>query len=377
MNRVYITDYSVISSLGTGIEESLNNLKAQKNNIYIPSQKDIFKKPYFPIKPIDEFDEYKDITLTTKIALKLLSLTEKSWINLSPLPLFSGTSTGGIKETEALYRDLYKNKTKYDLKGRHYFYDLFYVIKERYGEKITENYTFATACSSGGHAMMHAFRFIKNGIIDRALVLAVDSLSINTMFGFDALKLVSPSGTRPLSKERDGMSLGEGGALLLLEANPSSGPIAEVAGVSSNSDGYHITSPDPKGGQQRKCILNAINEAGLEPGDIDYINAHGTGTMTNDEIETNVIKSVFSPGVKVTSLKGFVGHTVGSSALIELALCLGMLKEGTVYQQKNIGEPIDGSIIPRENVELKVKHFIKNSFGFGGNNVSMVIKNHF
>jgi 3-oxoacyl-[acyl-carrier-protein] synthase II len=124
-------------------------------------------------------------------------------------------------------------------------------------------------------------------------------------------------------------------------------------------------------------MLNAIEEGGLKPDDIDYINAHGTGTPTNDEIEVNVIKSIFSPKVKVTSLKGFIGHTVGSSALIELALCLGMLKNQKIFQQSNIGEPIDENYIPRESLNLKVKHFIKNSFGFGGNNVCLLVRNHF
>jgi 3-oxoacyl-(acyl-carrier-protein) synthase len=344
--------------------------------MYVPTDKDIFKKPFYPIKPFEGYDN-NDITLTTKIGLKLLSSLEEKWFDLSPMPIFSATSTGGIKETETIYKTLYKNKTKFELKKHHYFYDFYPVVKEKYGEKITDCYTFATACSSGGHAMLHAFRFIKNNIIDKALVMAVDSLSINTMFGFDSLKLVSPNGTRPLSKDRDGMSLGEGGALFVLESNPKTEPIAEIIGAYSNSDGYHITSPNPQGNQQRRCMLNAIEEGGLKPDDIDYINAHGTGTPTNDEIEVNVIKSIFSPKVKVTSLKGFIGHTVGSSALIELALCLGMLKNQKIFQQSNIGEPIDENYIPRESLNLKVKHFIKNSFGFGGNNVCLLVRNHF
>ena len=228
-----------------------------------------------------------------------------------------------------------------------------------------------------GHGIFHAYRYIKNGVIDKAIVIGADALGITPMFGFDSLKLISPQGTNPLSKDRDGLSLGEGGAILLLESNPLDSPIAEIIGVSSNSDGYHITSPNPEGIQQRECILNSLKQSGLNNEEVDYINAHGTGTPTNDEIEINVIKSIFSSNIIVTSLKGFIGHTVGSSAVIELAICLEMLKHKVIFQPQDFNNPIDPEYIPENTVEKEVKCFIKNSFGFGGNNVSMAIKNYF
>jgi len=375
MNRVFITAYSVISSLGIGNEQNYHNLSNNCSTIYRPKESDVFKKPYFPIEKNLGIDE--DVTLSAKIALKLLSLTEGKWQQHSPLPLFLATSTGGIKETEEVYLSLKKNKGKFDLSGKNYFYDIYQAIQGKYGEKINEAYTFSTACSASAHAVLHAFRYIKNGIIDKAIVMAVDALSITTMFGFDSLKLVSENGTNPLSLKRDGLSLGEGGAVFLLESEPSGEPIAEIIGAYSNSDGFHITSPSPDGEMQIECIKKAIEIAGIDKNEIDYINAHGTGTMTNDEIELRAIKNIFEKPVPVTSLKGFIGHTVGSSAAIELALCFEMMKRDKIFQPLNFNSPIEPEYIPEKSIDKKVGVFIKNSFGFGGNNASIIIKNLF
>ena len=375
LNKVYITAYSVISALGAGNDETYKSLSENKKGIYFPDKSEKFQKLFFPINY--DFNINNDITLSAKLALTLLSFIEKNWLELSPIPIFMATSTGGIKETEEVYKHLRSSNKKYNLGEKYYFYDIFNSIKEKYKDKIPEAYTFSTACSASGHSIFHAYRYIKNGIIDKAIVLGIDALSITTNFGFDSLKLVSEKGTRPLTLDRDGLSLGEGGAIILLESKPSAKPIAEIAGIASNSDGYHITSPNPEGIQQRTCINNSIKEAGITPDDIDYINAHGTGTPTNDEIEINVIKSIFTNKPPVTSLKGFIGHTVGSSAIIELAICLEMLKHKKIFQQENMNNPIDEELIPKTTIEKNVKYFLKNSFGFGGNNVSMVIKTLF
>ncbi|MBN2546333.1 MAG: hypothetical protein JXB50_11085 [Spirochaetes bacterium] len=375
MRNVFITGHSVISSLGVDVEESINSLETNKDTKYIPDKSNIFHKPYFPVN--FNFDDKSDMTLCAKIALKLLSLTEDQWLKLSPLPVFMATSTGGIKETEIVYTKNFNKGIKFDLAGRHYFYDVIPEIKKRYDDKLTGFMTFSTACSSAGHSLMHAFNFIKNGIINKALILAFDALSITTLYGFDSLKLVSENGTMPLTVERDGLSLGEGGAIMILESDPSVDPIAEVKGVFSNSDGYHITSPHPDGKMQIECIKKTLNIAGIYLEDIDYINAHGTGTQTNDEIEMNVIKSIFNHKPSVSSLKGFIGHTVGSSALIELVLCIEMLKKGRIYQPLNIKTVLDEELIPEKTINKTAKYFLKNSFGFGGNNVSIVVKNLF
>ncbi|MCK4797815.1 MAG: hypothetical protein KAT05_10550 [Spirochaetes bacterium] len=374
MNKVYITSFSAISSVGVGISQSIKNLSTQKQLIHYPDKDDKFLRPYFPVNYPLNVDEKK--IRCSQIACSLLSLIEDYWCSISPISLFLATSTGGIKETEEAYKELISHSIKYPLFERHFFSKIFEDIKEEYKDKISESATFSTACSSSGHSLMQAYRFIKEGVIDRALVLGVDVLSLTTMIGFDSLKLVSPTGTKPLTIERDGLSLGEGGGILLLEANPHIEPIAEIIGGFSNSDGYHISSPDPAGNQQRECILKSIESSGIDINDIDYINAHGTGTIMNDEVEMKVLKSIFPNGVTVTSLKSFVGHTLGASAVLEIAIALGMLQDKIIYQPKDLGKPMDEGYIPRDTIKKEVKYFLKNSFGFGGNNVSVVIKNY-
>ncbi len=374
MNKVFITSFSAISSLGIGIDQSMKNLSSQKQLICIPKEDDKFKKPYFPIHSSYKLDNKK--IACSQYALTLLNLIKDSWIPISPISLFVSTSTGGIKETEDVYEGLKDDSIKYPLFDRHFFNRIFNDIKEEFNNKIIDSATFSVACSSSGHSIMQAYKLIKNGVIDKALVIGVDVLCFTTMIGFDSLKLVSSTGTKPLTQERDGLSLGDGGGILLLESNPHIDPIAEIAGAHSTSDGFHISSPDPNGTQQQECILNSINDAGIKIKDIDYINAHGTGTVMNDEVEMKVISSMF-PEVTVTSTKAFIGHTLGASAITELSIVLEMLKNEIIYQPDNLGNPIDEKYIPRKTINKKVKYFLKNSFGFGGNNVSIVIKNLF
>ena len=252
-------------------------------------------------------------------------------------------------------------------------------MRNEYPGKFSSGYTFSTACSSSGHAILQAFQFIKSGMMEKAIVLGVDTHSCTTQIGFDSLKLVSQKGTKPLTVERDGLSLGEGGGILFLEGNPGRGRkiCGEICGAASSSDGYHISSPDPAGTEQIKCIMSSINEAGITPEDIDYINAHGTGTLMNDEVEMNAVSSVFGAyNPAVTSTKSFIGHTLGASAIDEIAIVLEMLKSNKIIQPKGFPAPMNAKLIPASTVGRQVKYFLKNSFGFGGNNVTLVVKNN-
>lgn len=372
MNRVYITSFSAISAIGIGIEQSVKNLASQKQLIHYPSNDEKFQKPYFKINYQLDTDQKK--IRCSQIALSLMSLVKEYLAPYNNIPIFLATSTGGIKETEDNFLGLYNNSINYPLYERHFFSKIIEDINEKYNNRFEDAYTISTACSSSGHSIMQAFEFIKHGIIDKALIIGVDALSLTTMVGFDSLKLVSEKGTKPLSKQRDGLSLGEGGGILLLESNPHVEPIAEIIGCSTSTDGYHISSPDPQGTQQKISILKALNDCKLNQDSIDYINAHGTGTVINDQMEMDVIKSIFPKGVVTTSTKSFIGHTLGASAVAEVAITLGMIKEKTIYQPDNMGEPIDSDYIPAKTIKKEVKYFLKNSFGFGGNNVSMIFR---
>lgn len=370
MNKVYITGFSSLSSLGIGNEESASSLAEERPKIFFPDTKDKINKPYCTVN-IKDSDKWTRCAVFT---LELLKQIELFWIKYDKIPIFYSTSTGGIKETETIYTKLIKNSLKYPLLRQNFFYDVFEAIKSVYKDKIIGGYTFSTACSSAGHTLLHAYDLIKFGVIKRALIVGTDALSITTSIGFDSLKLISPAGTKPLTMERDGLTLGEGGGILFLETEPGSEPVAEVLGVYSNTDGYHLTAPHPEGLMQKECMEKAIEIANIPKNEIDYISAHGTGTPLNDEVEMKVIKSVFENPVTVSSLKSFIGHTLGSSALTEIAILLSSLKMNKIYQPNNMGTPMDENYIPKTTIDKKVNCFLKNAFGFGGNNVCAVIK---
>lgn len=377
-NKVYISDFSSISVLGLNNSEAFNSLlnSLEKQHYQIYSNK--FPYSVFSIENLISKLDFKtnDFCIkNSKIALSLLKNIEKSFINKNNIPLFIATSTGGIKETEEIYKDLITKKINYSLFNFHFFNKIAVSIKEKYPQNFKESFSFSTACSSSGHAILQAFNFIKHGIIKRAIVIGVDVLCLTTLIGFDSLKLISHTITKPLSNKRDGLTLGEGGAILLLESEPEEPPIAEIIAIFSNSDGYHISSPDPEGRYQIECIKKSLEEANLNSEDINYINAHGTGTIMNDEIEIKAIKNVFKHSPVVTSLKGFIGHTLGASAIIELVLSIVMLKNKMIFQINNFSDPIDKDLVPEKSTSIsEVKFFLKNSFGFGGNNVSIIIK---
>lgn len=373
MNKVYITAYSAVSALGVGVKEAVFNLKKEIQPIKYPGEGDKFHKPYFEISTSLNVDVSK--TRCSQLAIELLSHLRKDVEKIGYIPIFGATNTGGIKETEEVFEKLSLSEITYSLYEKHFFDKIYKDLDELYPGMLIQSGTFSTACSSAGHTILQAYNFIKHGIIDKALVIGVDSLAYTTMIGFDSLQLVSSTGTAPLTKNRDGLSLGEGGGILLLEANPQNDPVAEIVGGYSNTDGYHISSPDPEGTMQKKCIINAVKSSGLDFSQIDYINAHGTGTIINDETELKVIESVFDSSTIVTSTKSFIGHTLGASAVTEVSIVLEMLKDGKIYQPSNFEGPIS-TYIPIQTVSKKVSYFVKNSFGFGGNNVSLVFKSH-
>ena len=365
-NRVFVTKSVSVSSLGITSEQIINNLN---NGIELAKNDPLFIHPYFKIsKDLPN----SDIERASQIVLYLFSLIEDSLGNNSSI--FMATSTGSIFSTEQIYEKIYNENYSYPLFKKHFFSYIINNLKNNYKNKIGDFFTFSTACSSSGHSIMQAFNFLRHGILKKAIVIGVDTLSLTTMIGFDSLQLISHSGTKPLTKDRDGLSLGEGGAILMLETDPKDNPVAEVVGVASNSDGYHISSPDPEGKMQKKAILDSISMANIDKSEIDYISTHGTGTKMNDEVEIKTIKSVFDHNYLVTSLKSFIGHTLGASSILEISIVLDMIKQNKIFQNKNFSNSMDETIIPSKTVNKEVKYFLKNSFGFGGNNVCIVMK---
>ena len=216
-----------------------------------------------------------------------------------------------------------------------------------------------------------AARLIQTGVVDAAVVGGVDTLCGSVLFGFNALELVSPERCQPFDVARRGLSLGEAGGFALLER---SGDGPRLLGWGESSDAHHMSSPHPEGLGARLAMEGALQRAGLTPADIDYINLHGTATPKNDEIEAAAIAAVFPASTWASSTKGWTGHTLGAAGIIESVIALLALEHGEVPGTLNSVtlDPLCGPQLRLENGERRCRHVMNNSFGFGGNNASLV-----
>jgi len=256
------------------------------------------------------------------------------------------------------------------------------------------NFAIATACASGSHAIGEAFRIIQRGEADIMVAggteTAVTPLGVA---GFCKMKALSTRNeeperaSRPFDRDRDGFVIGEGAGILLLEdldhAKRRDAVIyAELAGFGMTADAYHITSPSPEGEGAAQAMKLALNDATLNPEDIDYINAHGTSTHFNDRCETKAIKTVFgkyAKNIPVSSTKSMTGHLLGASGGVELIACVLSIKHGIITPTINYENPdpeCDLDYVPNTARECKVQYAMSNSFGFGGHNSALVVKEY-
>lgn len=231
----------------------------------------------------------------------------------------------------------------------------------------------SNACASSGKAFASARRWLNAGVVDAVLVGGADSLCQLTLRGFRSLGLLSATPSRPFSVERCGINIGEGAAFALIERE-GRGP--RLLGTGESSDAHHMTSPDPEGRGAATAMERALSEAGVSPSAVDYINAHGTGTRSNDAIEARAIRTVLGESASpiVVSTKGYMGHALGAAGACEAVFVLESLCGGWTPASAG-AEPLDPeleveiSTVPRD-LELRVA--ISNSFAFGGSNVCLV-----
>jgi len=231
----------------------------------------------------------------------------------------------------------------------------------------------SNACASGGKAFASAKRWIDANLADAVLVGGADSLCQITLRGFRSLGLLSREPTRPFSSTRRGINVGEGAGFALLERS-GGGP--RLLGAGESGDAHHMTTPDPEGRGARRAMEAAISDAGVSAADIDYVNAHGTGTAFNDAMEARAIRATLGDAADpiVVSTKGYVGHTLGAAGAIEAAFVLESLQNQWI--PGSVGaDPLDPEIglnIPTMAVDADVRVALSNSFAFGGSNVSLV-----
>jgi 3-oxoacyl-[acyl-carrier-protein] synthase II len=239
----------------------------------------------------------------------------------------------------------------------------------------------ANACASGTNAIGHAFNCIRSGRYHQVLTGGYDAISELVFVGFDSLQAATPDRCRPFDRERSGLVLGEGAAVLALENFESARErgaaiLAEVIGYGISTDNFHLTQPDPSGSGPRAAMEGALRSAGIAAGEIDYINAHGTATPFNDSSEGKAIAELFD-GVPVSSTKGMMGHSLGAAGAIEAVFSILALQHQMLPPNINFRHTDDGldlNIVANESKNAAVHTVLSNSFGFGGTNASVILR---
>ncbi len=323
-----------------------------------------------PVGQVDGLDDVPDLPRTHRLALAAARQAMQGRKN-PPDAVIVGTTTGGMLESEELLRAGVRDGTKYRYHGLG-------TVAETVGRKYHCSgpmLTVSTACSSGAVALALALRMLRMGKAERVLVGGVDSLCRLTYFGFHFLQLVDRNGCHPLDKNRQGMAVAEGAAMVLLTNRPPENPLAELVGAGLTCDAYHPAAPHPWGAGAMAAMRAALADAGISPADIDYINLHGTGTRENDLAEARAVRALFPDPPPLSSIKGATGHSLAAAGAIEAVVASLVVRKGLL--PPNIGlERIDPALhlrALRKPEQKAARLVLSNSFGFGGNNGALVI----
>lgn len=286
-----------------------------------------------------------------------------------------GTSTAGAESTEHAYKEFVAQGAfppGYDFLKQHTFGAPLHVVAELCDARGPA-WMVSTACTSGAKPIASAWRLIQAGVIDAAIVGGADTLCTMTLHGFESLQALDRVPCRPFHQDRLGISIGEGGALLLLERDGDAA--VNLESVGETSDAYHISAPHPEGAGAEAAMRQALQFAGRTPDDVDHVNAHGTGTKLNDTAEAKAIARVFHKRVPVVSTKCYTGHTLAAAGAIECAFAAMAIEEGWIPPA--IGAlPLDPDVqvhVPTERTVGRFTRVLSNSFAFGGNNVSVLV----
>lgn len=286
-----------------------------------------------------------------------------------------GTSTGGLDATEPayrLYRDTERHDPTFSLRRTHAFDGLAVLVRDLL-DLSGPTYAVSTACTSSAKALASARRLIHADLCDAVLVVGVDAICETTLRGFHSLGVLSTRAARPFCAQRDGIHIGEGAALILL-AREGEGP-AYLSAVGESSDAHSMSAPQPEGLGASDAIARGLAEAGLDPSEVDYVNAHGTGTPQNDIAESRAILRVLPKSVPVSSTKGLTGHTLGACGTLEALFVALAIDRGELPPSAGV-TPLDTAIelnVLPVAVRRRVRVALSNALAFGGSNACVVL----
>ena len=292
--------------------------------------------------------------------------------------LISGSTVGGMASTERYYPDYLENDSRNAwIEGNDCSESTERIAAFLGIEGFVS--TINTACSSSANAIMTGARLIRAGRLDRVIVGGADALSMFTLNGFNTLMIHDRQPCRPFDKHRNGLNLGEGAAYLVLSSEETAEQgevLCELSGWGNSTDAFHQTALSPEGKGPYLAMKLALERAGLEPGQVDYINAHGTATLNNDLSEGVAIQKLFGDKIPcVSSTKAFTGHLLGASGAVEAVYCILSIIHGIKWPNLHFTEKMDEldfTPVTTLTRDGEVRHVMSNSFGFGGNNTALI-----
>lgn len=392
MPALHLAAYTMTSALGAGLSPTLQALRDQRSGVRAQHWETVALDTC-----IGEVPELDRLELRADLAaydcrnnrLAQLGLEQDGFVaavqaavarhGAQRVGVFLGTSTSGILNSELAYRHRDPATGDFtrplDYRRTHNSYSVADFVRCYFGLQGPA-LVVSTACSSSAKVFGNAQRMMDGGLIDAAIVGGVDSLCLTTLYGFNSLQLVSRRPCRPYDAQRDGISIGEAAAFVLVERadRVAAGDIV-MSGIGESSDAHHMSSPHPEGLGARLAMQQALDMAGLKPTQIDYINLHGTATPSNDAAEDQGVTALFGTGTPCSSTKGHTGHTLGAAGGIEAVICALALQHNLAPGGCGT-EAVDPRLKARyllRNLEQPLQHVLSNSFGFGGSNCSMVL----
>ncbi len=400
--RVAITGLGIVSPLGLDLAKNWENLRAGRSaigalqcvdgsRVGLKIQNAAQVRDFDPLKhfeggkdaQLDRFAQFSVVSARAAMKDSGLELTSSLRENAA---IVCGSAVGGQAAIEAGFEDLWVNG-----RGRVHPLTIPKTMANAGASHISMDlglsgpvYTISTACSSANHAIGQAFRLVRDGQAEMAVTGGAEAFfTVGMLKAWEAMRVISPDTCRPFSKDRRGMILGEGGAMMILEpldAAKARGAriYAEVCGLGMTSDAHHLTQPAVEG--PARAMRSALREAQMAPEEVGYINAHGTGTLGNDPVESRAIREVFgahADKVGVSSTKSMHGHALGAAGALEaiatiLALYKGILPPTVNYLGRD--PECDLDYIPNQSREARVGAAISNSFAFGGLNAVVAFR---
>ena len=396
MEPIYITGAGVVSAIGVGKQETLDALLAGRTGVrkmkYLSSNHNDLPVGEVPLSNEEMVQELgiADSLFHTRSALmgrlalrEALEEAKLEGETLRDVHFISATTVGGMDRRETYYEQEKVCNHNYAIIATHNCGSCTEMIAGAFGEFASLS-TASTACSSATNAIITGANMLRCGLAEIVVVGGTECLTKFHLNGFNALMILDAQQCRPFDRDRAGLNLGEGAAYLVMETEASmkkrgAKPLCVLSGYGNACDAFHQTASSEDGEGAFLAMEEALQLAAMKPEDIQYINAHGTGTPNNDESESHAIQRVFGDHLPpVSSTKSFTGHTTSASGSIEAVFCILALQHQFLPENINWKTPFEGGIIPvtDQHPQEEIRHILSNAFGFGGNDSSIILSKY-